>query len=137
MTISLRELYNTQLKKYAEIPQIGIPWNINSKEVTKLNNPMCGDKIEIRISPKIIDNKFVIRRIYYECEGCALCKASAYILGEYSINCLEPDFDIMYDIINNIVNPKILEAENLDLIPFAYFRGVREYPQRAKCVLLP
>ncbi|MEK9184937.1 MAG: iron-sulfur cluster assembly scaffold protein [Patescibacteria group bacterium] len=42
------------------------------------SNPLCGDKIKIEI--KIKDNR--IHEMKYECEGCAISRASSSIISE-------------------------------------------------------
>jgi len=80
-----------------------------------LNNPLCGDEIEMEIE---IKNKKV-KNIAFSGKGCAISKASASLLTDF------------------VKGKSIEELRRLDKTSIMQLLGVELGPNRIKCALLP
>lgn len=97
-------------------------------------NPLCGDKVAVFLMLE----KCRIKTIGFESASCAICKASAsmmtVLLGDKSL----PDAEEMSGHIQTLLSPD--ENITLDLEAYgeiAALAGVRKFPARIKCALLP
>ena len=107
--------------------------DINKDDYLKayLKNPSCGDDVFIYV---LIDNNYV-KDLYYEVNGCSVCKASTSIMSELLIGKSKDEINV---IINNINNMLIGKEFNHDLVSEAIaFEGIKNLPPRIKCALLP
>ena len=95
-------------------------------------NPLCGDEVKLGLQLK--DKK--IHKIHIEGHGCSISVASGSILAEMLrgktidqakeiSKCLK---DIMHDKLNN---------EKIDIGDLEALEGVKKFPVRIKCALLP
>ena len=93
-------------------------------------NKLCGDAVDIclNLESNIIEN------ISISTKGCALCVASSSIMSEIIIGKNIDSVYSNYFRLCNIINPFMFE-DNIDILKV--FQGVRKYPTRVKCVLLP
>lgn len=100
------------------------------------HNPMCGDRIKVYL--KIKDDHLIA--FNHEAKACALCQASASILGEYYHGLNKHALSQLIDIIKTSLNKKSDEKNNwphekwqaLDI-----FNVVRDHKSRQTCVTLP
>ena len=94
-------------------------------------NKLCGDAVDIclKLEANIIEN------ISISTKGCALCVASSSIMSEIimgkSIDSIYSNYFLLKNSMDPSVNCKKLNNE------LVVFEGVKKYPSRNKCVLLP
>jgi nitrogen fixation protein NifU and related proteins len=98
------------------------------------NNPLCGDEIEISVAIEEPDG--LIRDIAFVGRGCSISQASASMMTELvKGKKLEEAESAVQRFTQQMANrqppPKELEEE-LDAL-----QGVKRYPARVKCALLP
>ncbi|MDG1727315.1 MAG: iron-sulfur cluster assembly scaffold protein [Emcibacteraceae bacterium] len=102
-----------------------------------VNNPMCGDRIKVYI--KMQNNELV--DFTHEAKACALCQASASVLGEHFYGLNKKKLNELIELINSSLENENGPAENnwpsaiwqdLDV-----FNVVREHKSRKTCVTLP
>ena len=98
------------------------------------HNPLCGDEIELSVGIDEQDNR--IRDIAFTGRGCSISQASASMMTEVikSKTLAEAEASVQrftQQMANRDVEPKELEEE-LDAL-----QGVKKYPARVKCALLP
>lgn len=90
-------------------------------------NPICGDKINIKINLK----KNIIKGIHYETKSCIYCQASAsflaYSIKQFSISDFKRIFLSIKEIANNKSTPK----------KYKKFGFLFSNKNRIDCVLLP
>ena len=98
------------------------------------NNPLCGDEIEISVG--IDEQDQVIREIAFTGRGCSISQASASMMTEVIKGQNLDDAEAAVKrftqrMANREPAPPELEQE-LDAL-----QGVKKYPARVKCALLP
>src|ERR1051325_6098794 len=97
------------------------------------HNPLCGDEIELSLE---IDDE-TIRDIQFVGRGCSISQASASMMTEaikgHSISDAEAAVQRFTQTMSNRNSPAPKEMEEeLDAL-----QGVKRYPARVKCALLP
>ncbi len=102
-----------------------------------VHNPMCGDRIKVYI--KLKDNTLVDFK--HEAKACALCQASASVLGEHfqELN-KEKLFELLEDIkssLDNIGGPEENKWPDDKWRDLDIFNVVRDHKSRRTCVTLP
>lgn len=97
-------------------------------------NPLCGDKISVFLTLK--DEQ--IKAIFFESASCAICKASASMMTEaLSGKSLQTAREVSAHV------HQLLSADSDAIIDLetegelAALAGVRKFPARVKCALLP
>jgi nitrogen fixation protein NifU and related proteins len=98
------------------------------------HNPLCGDEIELSVGIDEQDDR--IREIAFSGRGCSISQASASMMTEIvkSKTLAEAEASVQHftqQMANRDQEPKELEEE-LDAL-----QGVKKYPARVKCALLP
>jgi nitrogen fixation protein NifU and related proteins len=98
------------------------------------HNPLCGDEIELSVGIDEQDDR--IRDITFTGRGCSISQASASMMTEVikSKTLAEAEASVQrftQQMADRDVEPKELEEE-LDAL-----QGVKKYPARVKCALLP
>jgi nitrogen fixation NifU-like protein len=98
------------------------------------HNPLCGDEIELSVGIEEQDDR--IREISFTGRGCSISQASASMMTEIvkGQKLAEAEDAVMHftqQMANRDSAPKELEEE-LDAL-----QGVKKYPARVKCALLP
>ena len=95
-------------------------------------NPNCGDLITLYL---FIEGN-CIKDVAYEAQGCAISRASASIMSslihEAPLSKVEEYKNVVHNMLHEGTLPKDLEKYG-DLIALS---GIREFPQRIKCVSL-
>jgi len=95
-------------------------------------NPLCGDRITVYA---VVEGD-TIRQIAFEGSGCAICMASASVMTDYlagkSVAEAEEIFGHFHDVVATEAPIDIAALGKL-----AVFSGVREFPVRVKCAILP
>lgn len=126
---ALQDLYRDTIRRHAADP-VGYRRDIEATHRCEGHNPLCGDRVEIllRLSAETIED------IAFDGEACSICIASASLLCEQLPGRSVPDVEAM---------KKSLEAalkggeETPGDGPLAALNGVRPYPSRIQCALLP
>jgi nitrogen fixation NifU-like protein len=128
----VRDLYQDIILRHSRAPA-----NQRRLEVfdasAKGDNPMCGDRCEVRIA---LGPKNTIQDIGFEGRGCAISIASADLMADVvrgmnaeDITALARDFDAMVHGAEPAATPYLETLRPLS--------GVAEYPSRIKCATLP
>ena len=96
-------------------------------------NPLCGDKIEVFLQL----TGDVIEAIQFECASCAICKASASIMAEALVGKSISVGESLQVLVSRILKTDTITV-TLDLQgEIAALSGVRNFPARIKCAILP
>ena len=95
-------------------------------------NPTCGD--HIRLTAKLADGR--ISDLVVDCNGCAICTASASIMAGRCHGATPADVKAFSARFLDMMRggADITDEELGDL---AAFRGVRKFPIRVKCATMP
>mgnify|MGYP000044080940 CR=1 FL=1 len=109
----------------------------NADHSAMVHNPMCGDRIKVYVKLKngeLID-------FSHEAKACALCQASASVLGEHfkglTIEKLEILIEQIKSSISNSDGPKENQWFDSHWQELDVFNVVREHKSRQTCVMLP
>lgn len=109
----------------------------NADHSLMVHNPMCGDRIKVYI--KMRNNELI--DFTHEAKACALCQASASVLGEHFHGLNQKKLNDLIELINSsLENPNgpaknkwpTAKWQDLDV-----FNVVREHKSRKTCVTLP
>ena len=125
----LSRLYRETILQHAHHP-IGFRKAIEETHRSEQYNPLCGDRVLLMLE---MDGVMVIDAAF-DGEACVICRASASLLCEQapdrSMNELEETHRWLVLALQQDDCPTGIEA----LLPLL---GVRRYPSRVKCALLP
>ena len=104
---------------------------------TMIHNPMCGDRIKVYIKM----HGHTLEKFRHEAKACALCQASASVLGEHYQGLDKEDLRILLNKINasldEIDGPDTNEWPNEKWRDLDVFNVVRDHKSRKTCVTLP
>jgi nitrogen fixation protein NifU and related proteins len=96
------------------------------------HNPLCGDRVTVYVS---LSGLFVAEATF-EGSGCAICVASASLMTESVRGRTVAEVDRLAGQVHDLV-AAAPGAPVSDLGALAALAGVRQFPVRAKCALLP
>ena len=96
-------------------------------------NALCGDAISIYLSVK----QGKIEKASFESASCAICKASASILLEAIEGSNEEAFIPLQTEFSKILEGDISDQENGSSKEILAFQGIKQFPSRKNCALLP
>lgn len=98
------------------------------------NNPLCGD--EVTIYWKTQDHR--ISDLSFTAQGCAISRASASIMTERLAGKSKEESQVIFDAFRTLLEEEKGDASDaVDLGDLMALSGVRQYPSRIKCALLP
>lgn len=100
-------------------------------------NPLCGDELTLYLS--VEDNK--IKDVKLEAKGCSINTASGSMMTEAVLGKSIDEANKIIGTFKDMMLAKGAEAEDLDLgedlEDLEALQGVKKYPVRIKCALLP
>ena len=94
------------------------------------DNPLCGDRVSLQL--RVVDG--VVRDVAHQTRGCALCLASASVLGDQVRDRSVDDVLVQARAVLSELEPSTGVPRSPALRLFA---GVRRAPARTGCVALP
>ena len=125
----LSRLYRDTILRHAQNP-VGFHKAIQETHRNEQFNPLCGDRVLILLE---VDGE-IVHDAAFEGEACAICKASASLLCEgapgRSVSSMLETGQWLESALRGLENPAEIES----LQPLL---GVRRYPSRIRCALLP
>ena len=96
------------------------------------NNPLCGDRVTVYV--RVADG--VITEAAFQGVGCAIFTASASLMTETVQGKTVAELDALCQQVHDLVSAGPGAADD-DLGELSALAGVRQFPVRAKCALLP
>ena len=124
----LARLYQQEIIRHAGNP-VGYQVPIEVTHRFELDNPLCGDRIEMMLQI----NGEQIKALAFDGEGCGICVASASLLcqnlSDHSIQQLREW--------RSALESSLKSKEDCADSSLAPLMGVRTYPSRVNCALLP
>lgn len=97
-------------------------------------NPLCGDTFKLHLQ---LENQ-TFSAITFEGNGCAISKASASMLTEVLLGKTLDGFYALYQAFHSMLQESPdAPVDEATLGNLAAFAGVRAYPMRIKCAILP
>jgi nitrogen fixation protein NifU and related proteins len=98
------------------------------------NNPLCGDRITVYV--RLSETGHILTDATFEGAGCAICIASASLMTEIVRDKTVAENDRLGQRVHDLVTAAA-EAPIDDLNGLVALAGVRQFPVRMKCALLP
>jgi nitrogen fixation NifU-like protein len=98
------------------------------------DNPMCGDRCEVRLR---LEPDGSIADIAYEARGCAISLASADLMAEATVGRTQAQVRALAEDFFGLVRTGATESGDPALEQLRPLSGVAEYPSRIKCATLP
>lgn len=98
-------------------------------------NPLCGDRITIHVH----DANGTIDDVSFEGSACAICTASASLMTQRLKGSTAADAEAMFQSFRNMLTGPEADVDQYEgaLGKLAALAGVRRYPMRVKCAMLP
>jgi nitrogen fixation NifU-like protein len=98
-------------------------------------NPLCGDQITLYLN--VEDG--VIKDAAFQGKGCAISKASASLMTAGVIGKRVDEADALFQRVHAMLTSDSSHGDNTGdgVGKLAVFSGVREFPSRIKCAVLP
>ena len=97
-------------------------------------NPSCGDEVTLQLA----FDEDRIREVSVRTEGCAIARASGSILGELLTGRTQQEAGRLAEAFRLIMHDEDAElADDLEPGDLEVLTGVRKFPVRVKCALLP
>ncbi len=130
MSDDLNELYQQVILDHSRSPRNfhALPEASCSAEG---NNPLCGDRYTVFV--KLEDD--VIKDISFQGSGCAISKASASMMTDHLKGKTVADAEKLFGKYQQMVTTGAEDEEAMGKL--AAFAGVRHFPMRVKCAILP
>lgn len=97
------------------------------------DNPACGDEIHLAVK---FDGNGGLQDIKFTGHGCAISQASASLMTTKLKGKKRAEVEQMLDAFHDLVTTGKQEASK-NLGDLQIMRGVRKFPQRVKCAMLP
>ena len=98
------------------------------------NNPLCGDRITVYV--RLSDEGHLLTDATFEGAGCAICIAAASLMTEIVRGKTIAEIDRLAQRVQVLVTAAA-ESPVDDGDGLVALAGVRQFPVRAKCALLP
>jgi nitrogen fixation NifU-like protein len=95
-------------------------------------NPVCGDEVRLRLS---LDGDR-ITGVEIQGRGCAICTASGSMMSELVDGRSEPQVGRLAEAFRSLMHGKPVPPD-VDLGDLEALEGVKKFPVRVKCALLP
>ncbi|MDH3197326.1 MAG: SUF system NifU family Fe-S cluster assembly protein [Candidatus Krumholzibacteria bacterium] len=97
-------------------------------------NPLCGDRVTVYL--RVEGDR--IQEVSFDGSGCAICVASSSVMTETLKGKTLADVEALFGKFHDLVTgPPDETAATEGLGKLAVFGGVREFPVRVKCAILP
>lgn len=125
----LTALYRDTIVQHASAP-VGFGVEIDPTHAHEVYNPLCGDRIEMLL--RIVEDN--IEALAFRGEACAICLASASLLCEHHGGVSVSAFNLAHDWLLDSLSGESGGSDHEALRPLL---GVKAFPSRVKCALLP
>ncbi len=134
MNDSLRELYEEVILDHNRNPRNYNHTPENANHTAHGDNPLCGDRYSVKLTVK--DGR--IDDAGFEGSGCAISKASASLMLEsVKGKSLEEVEHLFNSVHRHLTDHKANEESDDELGKLKVLGGVKEFPMRVKCAILP
>jgi len=129
MTLDLQALYQDTILEHNRQPRNFRALDHGRK--AEGHNPLCGDRLTVFVSVR----DGVIEDAAFQGFGCAIAKASASLMTERVKGTTPAEFERLLERVQGMIASPA--SDSGDLGDLAALAGVRQFPVRAKCALLP
>ena len=107
----------------------------NPTAIADGNNPFCGDETHIEL---LIGMGNTVQETGIMGRGCSISQASASLMSEIVIGKTASELSEMVQLFRDMMQGQEVSQEQLDILRDSQvLLGVRQFPVRVKCALLP
>ncbi|WKB35149.1 SUF system NifU family Fe-S cluster assembly protein [Terrilactibacillus sp. S3-3] len=128
---NLDQLYRRVIMDHYKHPRNRGTLSEDGSVVVNMNNPTCGDKIQIHL--KLDGDK--ISDVKYTGEGCSISQSSASMMTEAIKGLTIDQFHKMAFVFSEMVQGRDYD-EDIELGDAEALQGVSQFPARIKCATL-
>ena len=130
----LDELYKEIILEHYRQPHGRIPLDRVDYHAEGMN-PLCGDEVKLGLQLK--DGK--IEKVYIEGHGCSISVASGSMLASLLKGKNIDKAKELSNLLKSIMHDKVSDSdlEKIDIGDLESLTGVKKFPVRIKCALLP
>ncbi len=133
MKNNLEQLYRAVIMDHYKNPQNKGLVKEDGYHFVHLNNPSCGDDINIEV--KVIDG--VIKDVRHDGTGCSICCSSASVMSETLKNkTVKEASNLVDNFYKMIKGEQITDEVSEELGEAIAYTGVSQFPARIKCATL-
>lgn len=133
MINNLENLYRQVIMEHYKYPRNkGLVKDDDSYKLIHLNNPSCGDDINIQI--KVNENN-IVEDIRHDGHGCSICCSSASVMTEAIKGKSVEEATIILDNFLKMIKGEDF-SEEIDMMDARIYQGVVQFPARIKCATL-
>lgn len=133
MIHQLRELYQQVILDHSKQPR-NFRTMPEAAHTAEGYNPLCGDRITIFL--KLAGD--TVEDLTFTGSGCAICTASASIMTQFLKGKTVTEVEQLFGQFRDLVMGQLDAVDAMDeLDKLAVFAGVRQFPLRVKCAVLP
>ena len=126
----LTALYRETIVAHAVKP-VGLDADIDATHRHEVYNPLCGDRIEVSL--RLAGDR--IEAMAFTGEACAICLASASLMCQHQPGLTVAELESTHAWLTAALKDADQgESSHPELMPLL---GVRAYPSRIRCALLP
>lgn len=129
---NLDQLYRQVIMDHYKNPRNRGELPHDDKLVVNMNNPTCGDRIQLNL--QVEDGK--IKDAKFEGEGCSISMSSASMMTQAVKGLPVEDALKMSQVFSDMMLGKDYDEGNLDLGDIEALQGVSKFPARIKCATL-
>jgi nitrogen fixation NifU-like protein len=133
MNAGMDDLYREVILDHHRSPRSSAPLTRPDAEAAG-KNPSCGDEVTLQLA--FTGDK--ISAVSVRTSGCAIATASGSILGELLVGRTQDEGARLAEAFKAVMHDKDAElSDDLDPGDLEVLTGVRQFPVRVKCALLP
>ena len=132
MSSELEELYQEVILDHARRPR-NFGELADATVTVHGDNPACGDEIHLRLR---LDRDGTLQDVKFTGHGCAISQASASMMTTKLKGKSRAEVMEMFRAFHGLVTDEAAEAPKA-LGDLRLMQGVRKFPQRVKCAMLP
>jgi len=130
--MNLETLYRQVIMDHYKHPKNKGLINDGSYMTIHLNNPSCGDEMNVQLK---VDENNQITDIKHDGHGCSICCSSASVMSQtlkdHSVDDAEKIIHEFYELIKGYpFNQDVLKGDAI------VYQGVSQFPARVKCATL-
>lgn len=129
---NLDQLYRTVIMDHYKNPRNRGELPEEDKLVVNMNNPTCGDRIQLQL--QVEDGK--IKDAKFEGEGCSISMSSASMMTQAVKGLSVEDALKMSTAFSNMMQGKDYDTGQLEFGDIEALQGVSKFPARIKCATL-
>lgn len=129
--MDLNTLYRTVIMDNYKNPKNKGLTKADNYQFVHLNNPSCGDDMNV----EILVEDGIVKDVHHDGKGCSICCSSASVMSETLKGLKVEDAKALINEFYELVKGEAVEHEE-ELGEAIAYAGVKDFPARIKCATL-